>query len=142
MELHKIVAVTAADEPDVYFALADITDIAGERRTVVYASRPNDDFGLATAVRSAVLQWIDDGKPIAPYEPPLAPTPEEIRAAMPPLQKWRFETVVDLNGLREQIDAAIQNMPEPDRTVAFNKRNHVPDFYRNDPLFDALGPAL
>lgn len=68
--------------------------------------------------------------------------PEEIRAAMPPLQKWRFETVIDLNSLREPIDTAIQNMPEPDRTVAFNKRNHVPEFYRNDPLFDALGPAL
>lgn len=24
----------------------------------------------------------------------------------------------------------------------FNKRNHVPEFFRTDPLFDALGAAL
>lgn len=70
------------------------------------------------------------------------PTPEPEPVPMLPLQKWRFETMVDMNGLREGIDRAIEAMPEPQRTVAFNKRNHVPEFYRDDPLFDALGPAL
>ena len=73
---------------------------------------------------------------------PEPPTPEQIRAAMRPLEKWRFETIVDVKKLREPINAAIAAMPEQERTVAFNKRNHVPEFYRDDPLFDALGPAL
>lgn len=67
-------------------------------------------------------------------------TPDEKRAAMPPLQKWRVDTVIDLEpGLREKIGAAIEGMPEPNRTISRNKLASVMEFYRTDPLFDLIG---
>lgn len=139
MELHQIISVTATNEESTYVAEVDMTDKDGFRYTAPYSSRPEDTFGLAPAVRAAIVEWIGEGKEVKPYEPP---TPEEIRAAMPPLQKWRFETMIDINGLREGIDQAIAGMPEPQRTIAINKRNYVPEFFRDDPLFEELGPAL
>ena len=70
------------------------------------------------------------------------PSLEEIRSRMAPLLKWRFEAVVDMNGLRTAIDDALETLPEPDRTVAKSKRQYVAEFHRDDPLFLQLGSAL
>lgn len=139
MELHKILSVSETEEVGVYISSVDITDKNGERYVTDYVSRPDDDYGLAPTIRSKIDQWITDGKPVAPYEPP---TPEEIREMMPPLQKWRFETVIALEGLKDDIDTAIENLPEPQKTIAKNKREFVPEFYRTDPLFDLLGSLI
>jgi len=75
--------------------------------------------------------------PIADYVPP---TPEQLRAAMLPLERWRLNTIIDLQaGLRDRINAAIEDMPEPGRTIARNKLADVQQYYRTDPLFDLLG---
>lgn len=142
MDVHEIISVTATDETDVYLAVVEVTDADEGRYVTEYVSRPNDPFGLASAVRAAIVQWISDGKPVAPYVPPPEPTPEELRERMPPLQKWRFETVIALEGLKEDIDTAIENLPEPQKTIAKNKREFVPEFYRTDPLFDLLGSLV
>ncbi|MRN67962.1 hypothetical protein [Brucella sp. 10RB9213] len=72
-------------------------------------------------------------------EPP-PPTPEERRAMMRPLEKWRVDTIIDLEpGLRDKINAVIARWPDPKRTIAKNKLASVTEFYRIDPLFDELG---
>ncbi|WP_420959371.1 hypothetical protein [Brucella sp. IR073] len=77
---------------------------------------------------------------VAPYVPPPPPTPDELRAAMPPLQKWRVDTIIDLEpGLREKINAAIEAMDEPNRTISKNKLASVTEFLRTDPLFELIG---
>lgn len=76
------------------------------------------------------------------WEPPYIapPTPEEIRANMPPLARWRFNTMIDREtGLRDKINAAIEELPEQQRTIARNKLADVVDFIRIDTLFDLLG---
>jgi len=78
MELHQLMSVTATAEPDVYIASVDLTDSHGERYVADYVSRDDDTFGLAPVVRSAVLQWIADGKPVGPYVPAPEPVPQEI----------------------------------------------------------------
>lgn len=74
---------------------------------------------------------------IAEYIPP---TPEQMRANMPDLERWRVNTIIDLEpGLREKIDTAIDAMPEPQRTISKNKLADVQMFSRTDPLFDLIG---
>ncbi|MDL2332452.1 hypothetical protein [Brucella inopinata] len=78
--------------------------------------------------------------PIFDYTAPPEPTPEERRAMMPDLEKWRVDTIIDLEpGLREKIDAAIDKWPEPKRTIGKNKFKSVTNFSRRDPLFDDVG---
>lgn len=72
-------------------------------------------------------------------------TKAEIRAAMPDLERWRVNTVIDLTpALRGKIDAAIEAKQEPLRTISRNKLAHVSNFSRSDPLFDLIGgdPAI
>lgn len=83
MQFHEIISVSATNEPDVYLALVDITDNDDERSEVGYVSRPGDTFGLAPQVRTAVLQWIADGKTVEPYVlPPLEETKAELKARL------------------------------------------------------------
>lgn len=78
--------------------------------------------------------------PIAPYVAPPEPSIEEKRAMMPDLERWRVNTIIDLEpGLREKIDAAIDAMEEPQRTISRNKLAHVQFFSRMDPLFELIG---
>lgn len=78
--------------------------------------------------------------PIFEYQAPPELTPEEKRAMMPKLEKWRVDTVIDLEtGLRDKINAAIAAWPDPKRTIAKNKLASVTVFDRLDPLFDELG---
>ena len=78
-----------------------------------------------------------DYGPIAPF---VGPTIEFIREQMPELERWRVNTIIDFEaGLREKIDAAIDAMPEPQRTISKNKLADVQLFRRNDPLFELIG---
>ncbi len=75
--------------------------------------------------------------PIAPF---VGPTIEFIREQMPELERWRVNTVIDFEaGLRDKIDAAIEAMAEPQRTISKNKLADVQMFRRNDPLFELIG---
>lgn len=140
MELHELISVSETIQGGVYSVSVDITDSGGDRYICDYVSSPDDPFGLAPTVRIAVEQWVVDGKPVAPYIPPPPPTAEEIRVAMPDLERWRVNTVIDLTpGLRDKINAAIEAMPEPQRTISRNKLADVQLFKRTDPLFDMIG---
>lgn len=73
-------------------------------------------------------------------EPPV-PTPEDQRALMPPLEKWRFDTIIDSrSGLREKIETAIdRNIPDLlQRATVRNKFRSVTQFSRLDPMFPFL----
>jgi hypothetical protein len=72
------------------------------------------------------------------------PTRDEL---FPPLAKWRFEAMIDIYGnangidLRGMIDAAVEALPEPNKTVVKSKRQNVIEFIRTDPLFDFIGSS-
>ncbi len=78
---------------------------------------------------------------IAPYVPPPELTPEEQRALMPPLEKWRFDTIIDSRpGLRDKIETAIdRNISDLlQRATLRNKFRSVTQFSRLDPMFPFL----
>jgi hypothetical protein len=136
-DIHQVFSVTATVDGALAID-ADFTGVSsGVRMRAVYILRDGDEYGSAPMFR----QWVEDNNPqVLPYEPPPEPTPEEIRAAMPPLAKWRVDTVIDLEpGLRDKINAAIEAMPEPNRTISKNKLASVTEFIRTDPLFELIG---
>lgn len=108
-----------------------------------FAANPLDSAGHG---REIFQRAVDDEAfgPIASYQEPIL-TDEGRRASMPPLDKWRLEAMIDLHGqqhgvdLRGKIDAAVEALPEPNRTIAKSKRVNVNQYYRTDPLFDFIG---
>jgi len=91
-----------------------------EHGKVIWQAGVNGDYGRIRA-----------------YTPP---TTAQLRANLPALEKWRVDTVIDLEpGLRDKINAAVEAMSEPNRTISKNKLASVTLFYRNDPLFDLIG---
>lgn len=98
----------------------------------------SEDFNYTNGPGGTIYGKVWDGATIK--DPDEATTPEEIRAQMPDLERWRVNTIIDLEpGLREKIDAAIDAMPEPQRTISKNKLADVQMFSRTDPLFDLIG---
>ena len=139
MLLNAVYGVNATSEADVYVLNVNITDGNGEAYDCAYVSRPDDAFGLNPIIRD----WLTENLslvPVVPYAPPLE---TELRAAMPPLEKWRVDTIIDLRlGLRDAINAAIEAMPDPTRTINRNKLLSVTMFERADPLFDTVGASV
>ncbi len=81
-----------------------------------------------------------DGGKVVEYTPP-GPTAEEQRALMHPLEKWRFDTIIDSRpGLRDKIETAIErNIPDLlQRATVRNKFRSVTQFSRLDPMFPFL----
>lgn len=70
MELHEVFSVRETLTTGVFSLDVELTDMNDERYRCEYMSAPDDTFGLAPAVREAVLRWIADGKPISPYVAP------------------------------------------------------------------------
>lgn len=137
-DVHQVFSVTKTVD-DALSIDIDFTGVnSGERIRAVYILRDDDGHGSAPMIR----EWIAANNPeILPYTPPLPATPEELRAAMQPLAKWRFDTVIDSRpGLRDKIEAAIdRNLTDPlQRAMARNKFRSVPEFYRVDSLFPLL----
>ncbi len=128
----------------------------------------NADFGYYETINvsfDAAKGWLSDDTVEVPVRPegnfkldpqtltwvlfvPEPPTPEELRAAMPKLAKWRVEAIIDLHGqqrqidLRGRIDTEIEALPEPVRTIAKSKRVYVTEYSRTDQLFDLIGSAI
>ena len=68
-------------------------------------------------------------------------SPEELRAQMQPLEKWRFDTIIDSRpGLRDKIESAIdRNISDLlQRVTVRNKFRSVTQFSRLDPMFPFL----
>lgn len=86
-------------------------------------------------------EWKDE---VWLFIPPPEPTPEELRAQMAPLTKWRFDTIIDSReGLRDKIETMIdRHITDPlMRFMARNKFRSVPEFHRMDSLFPLLSSA-
>ncbi len=110
----------------------------GEVCSAVHYLTDNDPYGFSPALR----EYIAEHNPtIEPYVPPPGPTAEEQRALMQPLEKWRFDTIIDSRpGLRDKIETAIErNIPDLlQRATVRNKFRSVTQFSRLDPMFPFL----
>lgn len=121
----------------VVHAVASVDETA--LRTVEVGVTPTDDDPLVVAVRDWMAE--NDGSYTVEINEP--PTPEQQRAMLPDLEKWRVDSIIDLTtGLRDQINAAIDGLEEPTRTVSRNKLQSVAMFSRADPLFSTIGAAV
>ncbi|EXL09574.1 hypothetical protein [Aquamicrobium defluvii] len=132
MELHSLISVTAANEPDTYLAEVDITDIHGQRYAVEYVSRDGDEFGLAPVVRAAIGQWIADGKPVLPYvEPPAPPAPDRVTA-----RQFKLQLLAD--GILDQVEGWIATQSQAVQIAYANSGT----FVRDEPMMQAGFAAL
>jgi hypothetical protein len=78
--------------------------------------------------------FIANGGVIEDYEAPPVP--------MPSLEPWQFFAMLDLSGKRADLDAFIEAMPEPNKTVARAKLERSLVFYRDNDLVLAAQQAL
>lgn len=81
---------------------------------------------------------------IKSYEP-YVETDEERRAKMPPLEKWRVNTILDIYELNEKIDAVIEELKKIDMALYYKTRNKKRDvvlFYRKDSLWEDIGSRI
>lgn len=132
MKLHDLIAVTSTAEPDVYIADVDVTDANGERYVAEYGSRPGDSFGLAPMIRTAVEQWIADGKPVLPYvEPPAAPAPDRVTA-----RQFKLQLLAD--GILDQVEGWIATQSQAVQIAYANSGT----FVRDEPMMQAGFAAL
>ncbi|HHV66615.1 MAG TPA: hypothetical protein GXX48_03065 [Ochrobactrum intermedium] len=134
----KILSVTNLNWVDAEQTKFDAVVEFEELGIVPYTASPDStsDYGQEIWANGIAGEYGD----IADYEEPQPLTPEELRKMMPKLEKWRVDTVIDLEtGLRDKINAAIAKWPDPKRTIAKNKLASVTVFDRLDPLFDELG---
>lgn len=106
--------------------------------TVVNIIMAPHDFELegAELVTSETAEIGDEWDGSEFTTPPAPPAP------FLPIEAWRFEAAIQIAGIKDQIDAAIEDLPEPDRTVAKAKRARIVEYHRNDPLIAALAPAV
>lgn len=130
MELHSISSVALMAD-GAHLVVADLTDMFGDRATVNYVSRDGDEFGLAPVVRSAIQQWIEDGKPILDYEPPAAPVPDRVTARQFKLQLLQAGLLASVEGWIGSQSQAVQ--------IAYNNSG---TFVRTEPMMQAGFTAL
>lgn len=80
---------------------------------------------MANRDRQMIAEWEEKGNAIPAYVPPPAPTPD--------LEPWRFFAMLDLSGKRPALEAFIDALPEPGKTVAKAKMQYSLTFkFDND----------
>lgn len=137
--LHEIFSVRETITPGVVTLDIDLTDMNGERYRCNYVSDPNDTFGLNPTIR----QWLVDN-PDFPIEPYVAPTIEEIRAAMPAITPRQLRLTLVRNGYSlANVDAAIAGLPDgPAKDEASIEWEYGTSFDRNSPTLLAIADAM
>lgn len=93
---------------------------------------------------SADHVW-QDGEWVLPPQPePEPPTPEEIRASMPPLTPRQLRLGLVMNGYAlGQVEQAISEIPDPQqKTIAEVEWEYATIFERANPLIDQIGAVL
>ncbi|RVQ17752.1 hypothetical protein CN067_20930 [Sinorhizobium meliloti] len=140
--LHNVLSVAATDTVGIYEVMVDATDASGSRDVSAYLSRPEGVFGLNPKIRD----WLAENPdfPIAPYVPPPVPTPEEARAAMPPITARQFRLGLVRAGLTPaQVTAAIEAMPDgTEKETALIEWGYASSFERTHPLIPLVGGVL
>lgn len=84
--------------------------------------------------RQLIAAWEAEGNTIPAYVAPPAPTPS--------LEPWRFFAMLELSGKRADLDAFIDALPEPQRTVAKAKLDRSLVFYRDNDLVEQARQAI
>ena len=117
-------------------------------KEVVQSVREGGRFEYGgNVVMGAQAGWEQDGYSLVEAPPPPEPeplTPEEIRAAMPPLTARQLRLGLVGGGiLPSQVDAAIAAIPdEQARAVAQIEWEYASQFERDHPLIEQVGTAL
>lgn len=113
-----------------------------EPEEVEYISRPGNPHGVDPQLR----QWLSENPdaPVHAYEPPAEPTPEEARAAMPPLTARQLRLGLFSNGIAlSQVQATLDAMPAgADRDKAQIEWEYATTFNRTHPLIATVSAAL
>lgn len=131
MELLSVIDATATAADGVLNLTVTLTDDSGQEQTWPYGYVPGDPHGLGPQLDA--WRAANPNFPVAPYVAP-EPTVDE---AYPPLEQWRFWTVVDLNFGEGALLAAVNTLEEPLKTAAKRILQFPPGgkFTRSNPLF-------
>lgn len=78
------------------------------------------------------------------------PTQEEMESAFgapivsvpTEIASWRAKAILSIQGLTAQVEAIIDSMQDPDKTVALSAWNYGAPFVRNGPTVLAIASAL
>jgi len=132
MKLHSLTAVKADAETGVYIATVDITDAHGDRYDTEYVSRDGDIYGLAPAIRTAITQWIADGKPVDSYVEPGPVVPDRVTAR-------QFKLQLLAAGLLNQVEGWIASQSQAVQIAYANSGTFVRDEPMMQSGFQALG---
>ncbi|MCC5780529.1 hypothetical protein H7H48_15820 [Nitratireductor sp. B36] len=108
MNLKRIIGVSFAENIDDYHVMVELEEPGGQPFEYNYYLSSMDPHGLAPRLREEVAEWIAQGGQVMPFVPPAAPTPEESRAAMPPLSRRQLLLgLYSISITEAQVDAAI-----------------------------------
>ncbi len=105
----------------------------------VWAASP--EYVAIPADKSVGIGWrYENGEFVAPAV--VAPTLDEIRAAMPPLSAKQIRLGLLSLGKLDGVDTAIEAMPEPDKSEAKIQWEYATEFRRLHPLILRIMPIL
>lgn len=97
------------------------------------------DQGWIEAGPDVAVGWTWDGETFAA---PAPPSPEELRALIPPVTRRQARLALLGAGLLDDAEAALNNLDEPQRTAALIEWQDASVFQRDHPLIAAIGGAL
>jgi hypothetical protein len=113
----------------------------GTTETLYTGLRPGENFGWNLKVIEAAQAWRDAGGVIPAY---VAPTPDDLREAMPTLTARQFRLgLVGAGRSLSDVDNAIAAIPDQaEREAARIEWLYATTFRRSHPLVISLAPAL
>lgn len=97
------------------------------------------DAGQVEVPDSAMPGDIDNGDGTFTRPEPPEPTQDE---RYPPLAPYQFDAIIQLDGLKDSLDAVFASLPDTQRIVAQAKMNRMTSYWRSDPLLNQLAGAL
>ena len=134
--IHAIENVRAEEREGCFVLDVDVTNMEGVREKWEYCSIPEDTFGINPFIRTWLA--VNEGQyEIAPYVPPLPPTDDELRAAMPAVTKRQLRLTLVRNGISlATVSGVIVAMP------AGQQRDEAQIEWEDAATFQRLHPTL
>jgi len=107
----------------------------------VGATITHDGFTVSPATITSMLPDGYSFVEAPPAPDPEPPTPEELRAQMPPLTPRQFrDALIDHDIMPEQVTAAISQVADTkDRAKVLNAWEYPTQFVRTEPLIEQIG---
>lgn len=116
-----------------------VVELASLADDVDVADAFHPDLGFEPVAKKVVVGWVKGEGGTFGAPPKMEPEPD----ALPDLAPWQFRAVLEIHGLVDKIDAAVEAIPDlSERAVARAKLDYALIFQRSDPLFASLGPAV